>query len=138
MKKYVIAAYLSFVAFLFLATGFAGSRVAAFDPFRVNQDPTVCSQTDAKGNPSPVCTVNGATNPITGTDGVITKIANIFALITGIAAIVAIMVGGFEYVRSGGESAKVNKAKNTIMFAIIGLVVVVLARAVVALAVSKL
>ncbi len=138
MKRYVIAACLSFVAFLFLVIGFSGSRAAAFDPFgQVKQDCPQAVDSTGQSQKSVVCSTDGS-NPITGTDGVITRIANIFALITGIAAVVVIIVGGFEYVRSSGDSAKVNKAKNTIMFAVIGLVIVVIARAVVALAVSRL
>lgn len=135
MKKYLVAIWLP----LFFVTLFAGlsDRAAAFNPFRVNDDPTVCNQTNAEHQQSPVCTpVTG--DPITGKDGVLTKIANIFAFITGVAVIIIIMISGFEYVRSGGDSAKISKAKNGILFAIIGLVVVVLARSIVLLVISKL
>lgn len=135
MRNYLLAVFLPLAAALFLAVGFSG-HAKAFDPFK--QDPIACQQTDSSGNTSTVCDTNGANDPLTGSDGVITKIANIFAFITGVAAIVIIMVSGFEYVRSGGDSAKINKAKNGILFAVIGLVVVAVARSVVLLAVNKL
>ena len=115
--------------------GFSG-QVAAFDPFGGNGG--ACTQTNAEGNKSPVCATDGTNNPITGPDGVINKIANIFALVTGVAAVILIILGGFEYVRSGGDSSKISKAKNIILFAIIGLVIVVLARSIVALMINKL
>ncbi len=138
MAKYLIAICLPIIAAVLLAVGLPG-RAAAFDPFRPTDPdtPQACSQTDASFNQSTVCTPDGS-NPITGPGGIITKIANIFAFITGVAAVVLIIVGGFEYVRSGGDSSKINKSKNTILFAVIGLVVVALARSLVALAVSKL
>ncbi len=108
----------------------------AFDPFGGVDNPT-CEQTNIEGNESSVCSTDGS-NPITGPDGAITLIANVLALITGIAAVVAIMIGGFEYIRSGGDSSKVDKAKNTILFAVIGLLVVIAARVVVAFVINAL
>ncbi len=141
MKKYIVGTCLFILLLLPLAVGFS-ARANAFDPFRPNngnqQDATVCDQTDADNNQSSVCKADGSTNPLTGDNGLITKAANIFAVITGVAAVIAIIIGGFEYVRSSGDSSKVNKAKNTILFAVIGLVVVVVARSVVALVIGKL
>lgn len=141
MKKYLTLLCLPPLICLFLASALP-IRVAAFDPFRPATDPgakntTVCDQKDPDGNPSPVCVVSGK-DPLTGPDGVITKVVDIFALITGVAAIIIIMVSGFEYVRSSGDSSKVNKAKNGILFAVIGLVIVALARSIIVLAISKL
>lgn len=137
MKKYLLIAYLPLALLLFGGFGFSASA-AAYNPFGGNKDPTICNQTDVNGNKSPVCAANGSTNPLTGNDGLLTRVANIFALITGVAAVVVIIIGGFEYVRSSGDSAKINKAKDTILFAVIGLIVVLIARSIVALVVSKL
>lgn len=138
MKKLMITTLLAvLLSSLFMAAGFS-QRAQAFDPFRPNGDNTACGQTDAAGNTSSVCVANGSNNPLTGSNGLITKGANIIAVIAGFAAVVAIMIGGFEYIRSSGDSGKVNKAKNTILFAVIGLVVVVLARAIVAFLIGKL
>lgn len=133
MNKFIITTILQLVVFSVIIVSLP-SKAVAFNPF----GGTVCNQTDSAGNKSAVCATDGTKDPISGKDGVITKIADIFALITGIAAIVMIIIGGFEYVRSGGESSKISKAKNTILFAIIGLVVVVVARSIVVLVVSKL
>jgi hypothetical protein len=132
MKKYILLLCLPLLASFFLL-GLSNHHAAAFDPF----GGSVCQQKNSEGQVSAVCSASGD-NPLVGPHGVIDKIANIFAVITGVAAIVVIMVSGFEYVRSSGDSAKINKAKNGILFAIIGLVIVALSRALVALAVSKL
>lgn len=44
--------------------------------------------------------------------------------IVGLLAVVMIIVGGFQYIISAGEEAKIKEAKNTIKWAIIGLAVV--------------
>jgi hypothetical protein len=59
---------------------------------------------------------------------VITTIVNIFSLIVGIVSVIMIIFGGFKYITSGGDSGKVSEAKNTIIYAVIGLVVVAFAQ----------
>lgn len=59
------------------------------------------------------------------------KIVNLFSLIIGIVAVIMIIVGGFRYITSGGSSDKVGGAKNTLIYAIIGLVIVALAQIIV-------
>ena len=56
----------------------------------------------------------------------------------GIVAAVFIVVGGFNYMTSAGDAGKVAKAKNTIIYALIGLVVCVLAFAIVNWAIGTL
>ena len=54
-----------------------------------------------------------------------------FSAIVGIIAVVMIIVGGIKYITSGGDSGNVTAAKNTILYAVIGLVVVALAQIIV-------
>lgn len=56
---------------------------------------------------------------------------NLFSAIVGIIAVVMIIVGGIKYITSGGDSGNITSAKNTIMYAVIGLVVVALAQIIV-------
>lgn len=56
---------------------------------------------------------------------------NMFSAIVGIIAVVMIIVGGIQYITSSGDSGNITKAKNTIMYAVIGLVVVALAQIIV-------
>ncbi len=62
---------------------------------------------------------------------------NVFSMIVGFAAIVMIIVGGLKYIISNGDSGSINSAKNTILYAIIGLVVVALAQVVVRFVLEK-
>ncbi len=56
---------------------------------------------------------------------------NLFSAIVGIISVVMIIIGGIKYITSGGDSGNVTSAKNTIMYAVIGLVVVALAQIIV-------
>lgn len=56
---------------------------------------------------------------------------NLLSIIVGIAAVIMIIVAGLRYVTSGGKDEAVKGAKNTILYAIIGLVIVALAQIIV-------
>ena len=59
------------------------------------------------------------------------RIINIFSIVVGSVSVIMIMVGGFRYVVSGGDSSATKSAKDTIMYAVIGLVVVLFAQVIV-------
>lgn len=61
----------------------------------------------------------------------ITKIINIMSTIVGVIAVIMIIIGGFRYITSGGDTTKVSGAKNTILYGLIGLVIVALAQIIV-------
>lgn len=63
--------------------------------------------------------------------GSITAILNAVIGVLGIIAVVVIIIGGVKYMTSSGDSNKVKGAKDTIMYGIIGLVICVLAFAIV-------
>lgn len=58
-------------------------------------------------------------------------ITNIILYIMGAVAVIMIIIGGFRYVTAGGDSGSVTAAKNTILYAVIGLIVALLAYAIV-------
>ena len=62
---------------------------------------------------------------------VATTVVNILSLIVGILAVIMIIYGGLRYISSGGSSEGVGNAKNTIIYAIIGLIIVALAQLIV-------
>ena len=67
-----------------------------------------------------------------GADGLIQKAINTLLFLIGSISVIMIILGGFKYVTSAGDTGKVTEAKNTIMYAAIGLVVAFLAYAIVA------
>lgn len=66
-----------------------------------------------------------------GPDGVFTKISNTILYIVGIVSVIMLIWGGVRYILSGGDNKKVTDAKNTILYAIIGLVIAILSFAIV-------
>lgn len=64
-------------------------------------------------------------------------VINIFSIVVGLVSVIMIIVGGFKYILSGGESSNVTSARNTIMYAVIGLVIVALAQIVVRFVLSR-
>ena len=59
---------------------------------------------------------------------IVTTIVNIFSVVVGIVAVIMVIWGDFKYITSGGDQSNVTSAKQTIMYAIIGLVIVALAQ----------
>ena len=83
---------------------------------------------------------NCASTTATGTstiNNMITTVINLFSVIVGIIAVIMIIYAGLKYITSGGDSAKITSAKNTIVYAIIGLIVVALAQFIVKFVLNK-
>lgn len=59
------------------------------------------------------------------------NIVEILSYIAGIAAIIVIVIAGFKYITSNGDSGKISSAKNTLIYAMVGLAVAALARVIV-------
>lgn len=74
---------------------------------------------------------------IAGDNGMFKKITDVLLFIVGAVAVIMLIVGGIRYVTSGGNQQAVSDAKNTILYAIVGIVVVLLAYAVVNFVVSQ-
>lgn len=70
-------------------------------------------------------------------NSIIRTVVNIFSLIVGVVAVIMIIVGGLKYITSGGDSGNVTGAKNTILYAVVGLIVVALAQFIVRFVLAK-
>ena len=73
---------------------------------------------------------NGLTDKIAG-------IVNAVIGVLGIVAVVVIILGGISYMTSNGDATKVKKAKDTILYGVIGLVIVILSAAIVNFVIFK-
>ena len=71
-------------------------------------------------------------------DVTVKNIINGVLYVVGILAVVMVIIGGVQYTTSGGDQAAVTKAKNTILYGIVGLVIAILAYAIVNFVVGKL
>jgi len=78
----------------------------------------------------------GAVTPFSGTSNrplidAITAIVNIFLILAALTAAVFLVLGGVRYITSRGDEDEAAAAKNTILYAVIGLIVIGLSAAVV-------
>ncbi len=71
-------------------------------------------------------------------NNLVTSIISLLSWAIGVVAVFMIIVGGFKYITSGGDSAGVTAAKNTILYAIIGLVIVALSQLIVRFILGRL
>jgi hypothetical protein len=94
----------------------------ALAPAVASAAPPGCEDTSID-NPS--CPTGNETDQV---NHLIHEIINILTVVVGIASVIMIIVGGFKYVTSGGNQEKVTSAKNTILYALIGLVIVALSQ----------
>jgi Type IV secretion system pilin len=137
MKRLFVLFALSF----FLVLGFSRAAHAATPFGDVCQEQT--SNGSGSASNSTVCSsVNNRTdtqtnNPITGSGGILSKAVNILAFLTGVASIIIIIIAGIKYITSTGDPGKVSSAKDTILYAVVGLVVSVTARAIILFIVNR-
>ena len=64
-------------------------------------------------------------------EDIVKSVVNVAMGVLGVVCVIMLIVGGYNYTMSGGDASKVTKAKNTILYAIIGLVIALLALAIV-------
>ncbi len=130
-----------FVAILFITTLLFGfgmvNRAWAVDvtnPACVDQD----------GHPLPadrlplVCRPDPPKNALFGPDSILTTAVNILSLVAGIAAVFVIMIGGVKMITSTGDSNSVKESRNTVLYAVISLAIVVSAQIIVRFILTKL
>ncbi len=80
----------------------------------------------------------GVSNDLFGANGIFHTVANVLIYLVAAVSVIMLIVGGLRYVLSGGESSAVKGAKDTILYAIIGIVVAILAYALVSFVVTRL
>ena len=90
--------------------------------------PTLCQNTSQ----------TPANNSIYGPNGILTKVISLLSIVIGIAAVLMIIIGGLRYIMSSGDPASINSAKNTILYAIIGLVIAVAAQSIIIFVINRI
>ena len=122
---------LSFSAAFMLLIPVAGTAVVSAQDANINAG--LCQGADklkiTTTDPTGACANIQEQN--TGFNNVLKKIINIFSIVVGVIAVIMIIVGGFRYIVSGGKQESVTGAKNTIMYALIGLIIVAVAQVIV-------
>lgn len=102
----------------------------------------VCQNADPNNLPA-VCRDNKTNakdteNPIFGPRGVLTIAINLLSLLVGVISVFVIIVSGVKFVTSSGDPSSVTSARNTLLYAIIALVIAGAAQAIVHFVLIKL
>ena len=121
------------VAGLILA---GGSQLALSSPaFAAQEDSNnnsivqgICSGVNLSFDEQENCDSEEADEKVSST---LATILNLFSIIAGIATVIMVIYAGFRYIVSGGDEKGVKSAKNTMLYAIVGIVLVLLAQVIV-------
>jgi len=103
---------------------------AATSPAQTEINNNLCkgSNLNLGTNPEDCSTTSSAGDSVTS---IIRKVINVLSVIIGAIAVVMIIIGGFRYITSAGNPEQAKGARSTILYAIIGLVIVAVAQIIV-------
>lgn len=109
---------------------FIPTSVLAADPAA---GATNCNPTTGTISDGAKCAQSPQSQPdnLFGNGGIFQTISNILIFLVGAIAVIMLIFGGLQYVISNGDAKRVEGAKNTILYSIIGIVIAILAYAVV-------
>ena len=113
-----------------LIVGSALAFVAVFVPLAPAANAADCDTLSAQNG---IECAKGENVPTTlfGDGSIFTTIVNVLLFVIGAISVIMLIIGGIRYTVSGGDAGSVTAAKNTIMYALIGLAVAFLAFAIV-------
>lgn len=123
-----------FLAPLVILLAVAGAVLVAPVPAFADSKSQVCQGVNTTAGATGGADCSGGASDI---NNIITVGLNLFSVIIGIVAVVMIMVGGFKYITAGGDSGNITNAKHTIMYALVGLVIVAMAQFIVQFVLDK-
>lgn len=77
---------------------------------------------------------DGSSIPLPGTPGsgafTIDKLFGLIYFVAGIVAVIMIILGAIQYTTSDGDPSKIKRAKDSILYSIVGLIAIILAAAI--------
>jgi len=103
---------------------------ACRDTSNGSDNATACKE---KGKPQ-----DPGNNSIYGKNGILTKVVTIINIMIGMASVIVMIVAGFRFILASGDSANIAKARNTIIYAIVGLLVAAFAQGIIIFVINKL
>ena len=122
---------------LFTAT--IGSVLSASNVYAQAQEPEDCDISSGGISGGANCAApDNARGDLFGEGGIFSTISNILLFLVGAISVIMLIVGGIRYVISAGDQNAVTGAKNTILYAIVGIIVSFLAYAAVNFVVGQL
>lgn len=136
MKKRLSTLITGLAITIALSLGLAAPAFAQTAQDQINNG--LCAGSNLQFTENPGQCSAASSDATTKINNLVKTVVNLLSAVVGIVAVIMIIVGGFRYVTSGGNDTSVTAAKNTILYAIIGLIVVALAQIIVRFTLSKL
>jgi hypothetical protein len=133
--KRVLTILSLFVAMLSPALVLAPATVHA-------QNDDIFNQVCTEGGDAQLCKDKEKTaaqndNALFGKNGILTRAAKIVSMAVGVAAIIMVIVGGIKFALSDGDSQRITSARNTIIYALVGVIVAAFAQAIILFVLNK-
>lgn len=75
---------------------------------------------------------------IDGKDGLIKTVVNVLLWAVGILSVIMIIFSGFRYITSAGDASKTKSAQSTLIYSVVGLIVAIMAYAIVNMVINRL
>jgi hypothetical protein len=113
-----------------------GGHVLAAGPFdeicKNNPSASVCQEV-VKNPQNPK-----GKNALYGPGSLLARATSLAAIAVGVVSVVYIIIGGIKFTTSGGDSNNVTSARNTVLYAVIGLVIAAMAQVIVVFIINKI
>jgi len=122
---------LTLLVVLGLGTSFAFAHSAT--PVYADAKSEICNGVGAASG-STGCTASAGQPSV---NSLVKTIVTVLSWIVGVLSVIMIVFAGFQYVNSGGDTNKTAGAKNTLIYAIVGIVIVAFAQAIVQFVLGK-
>lgn len=100
--------------------------------------PTFADDVCSSSAPAEVKQAAGCSGNKDALPAIITNILYAIIAVTGLVSVAYIIIGGINYMTSSGDTTKVEKAKKTILYALIGMIICVLAFAIVNFTIARI
>lgn len=128
LKNIILTLAVSLFGFSLIGAGNAGA---------LSPSPVVASasKTAACAGLTELDNTQDCNNKGAGVTNIVAAAVKILSFIAGIAAIIMVLISGFKYITSGGDAGKVSSAKNTLIYALVGIAVAAVAQVLVHLTV---
>ena len=75
---------------------------------------------------------------IDGDKGLIKTVVNVLLWAVGILSVLMIIFSGFRYITSAGDASKTKSARSTLIYSVVGLIVAIMAWAIVNMVINRL
>ena len=102
--------------------GFSSSRCSA------------CKSISLLSNGGDTCNSPQSSNPVYS---LIENTVNILSIIVGVVSVIVIILSGLKFIISNGDSSRVNSARSSLIWAIVGLFIAALAHLIVTMVLQK-